>query len=155
MAKMDEIMEVLTQEIAGFNKSIGKLEELSKKFNNIKVQTDTSSLEFLLKGYLRTQKESIATYEKRMEEVLKKIEKSRWTPKWEVALLYIFLSINTIAFGYFGYYFINYDLKMQDAVSQAKQEGFGRARGYFEDHEVIYKDFKRWAKKKDSVSNLR
>ena len=153
MAKLDEIMEVLTQEISGFNKSISKLEELSEKFNNLKIQTDTSSLEFLLKGFFRTQKESIATYEKRMDEVLKKIEKSRWTPKWEVALLYIFLSINTIAFGYFGYYFINYDLKMQDAVSKAKQESLGRARGYFEDHEVIYKDFKRWAKRQDSVPN--
>lgn len=48
MAKLDEIMEVFIQEIAGFNKSIRKLEELSEKFNNIKVQTDTSSLEFLL-----------------------------------------------------------------------------------------------------------
>ncbi len=150
---MDEIMEVLTQEISGFNKSIGKLEELSEKFDNLKIQTDTSSLEFLLKGFLRTQNESIDSYEKRMEEVLKKIERSRWTPKWEVALLYIFISINTIAFGYFGYYFINYDLKMQDAVSQARQEGLGRARTYFEDHEVIYRDFKRWAKKQDSVPN--
>jgi len=81
MAKMDEILEVLTQEIAGFNKSIGKLEELSEKFDNMKVQTDTSSLEFLLKDFLRTQKGSIGSYEKRIVEVLKKIEKSRWTPK--------------------------------------------------------------------------
>ncbi len=153
MAKMDEIMEVLTQEIAGFNKSIGKLEELSDKFNDLKIKTDTSSLEFLLKGFVGTQKESIASYENRMDEVLKKIEKSRWTPKWEVVLLYIMIIANTVAFIYFGYYFINYDLKMQDAVGQARQEGLGRARGYFEDHEVIYKDFKRWAKKQDSVPN--
>ena len=112
-------------------------------------------MEFLLKGFLKTQKESIDSYEKRLDEVLKKIKKSRWTPKWEVALLYIVISINTIAFGYLGYYFINYDLKMKDAVRKARQEGFGKARGYFKDHKVIYKDFKRWEKKKDSVSNLR
>ena len=153
MAKMDEIMEVLTQEISGFNNSISKLEELSEKFDNLKIQTDTSSLEFQLKEFLGTQRVVVHSYENRMEEVLKKIEKSRWTPKWEVALLYIYLSINTMAFGYFGYYFINYDLKMQDAVSQAKHEGLGRARTYFKDHEVIYRDFKRWAKKQDSISN--
>ncbi len=153
MAKMDEIMEVLTSEIAGFNKSISKLEQLSEKFNNQKIKTDTSSLEFLIKNFLRSQNDTADSYENRMEEVLKKIEKSRWTPKWEVALLYIFISINTIAFGYFGYYFINYDLKMQDAISQARQDGLGRARTYFNDHEVIYKDFKRWDKKQDSISN--
>ena len=153
MAKMDEIMEVLTQEISGFNNSIGKLEELSEKFDNLKIQTDTSSLEFQLKEFLRTQTVIVHSYENRMEEVLKKIEKSRWTPKWEVALLYIYLSINTMAFGYFGYYFINYDLKMQDAVSQARQEGFGSTRGYFKDHPVIYENFEKWAKKQDSVPN--
>ncbi|PIB25180.1 DUF6730 family protein [Maribacter sp. 4G9] len=153
MAKMDEIMEVLTQEIAGFNKSIGKLEELSKKFDAMEIKTDTSHLEFQVKEILRLQSQTKDNYQKRMEEVLKQIEKSRWTPKWEVALLYIVISVNTIAFGYFGYYFINYELKMQDAIGQARQEGLGRAKGYFEDHKVIYKDFKKWAKKKDSVPN--
>lgn len=153
MAKMDEIMEVLTQEIAGFNNSIGKLEELSKKFDAVEIKMDTSHLEFQLKEFLRLQSQTKDQYKKRIEEVMKKIDKSRWTPKWEVALLYIVISVNTIAFGYFGYYFINYELKMKDAVSQAKHEGLGRARDYFEDHEVIYKDFKRWSKKQDSVLN--
>ncbi|MGP1993018.1 DUF6730 family protein [Zobellia laminariae] len=153
MAKMDEIMEVLTQEISGFNKSIKKLEELSEEFNNLKFQTDTSSLEFLLKGFLRTQKESITTYEKRMEEVLEKIEKSRWTPKWEVAVIYIVMCLNTVAFSYLGYYFVNYERKKEAAVAKGKEEGLGKAKGYFEDHEIIYKDFKRWAKRKDSVPN--
>lgn len=153
MAKMDDIMEVLTQEIAGFSKSIGKLEELSKKFDALEIKMDTSHLEFQIKEFLRQQNQTKDKYEKRIEEVLKKINKSRWTPKWEVALLYMLISVNTIAFGYFGYYFINYELKMQDAINQARQEGFGRARGYFEDHEVIYKDFKRWSKKQDSVPN--
>lgn len=81
------------------------------------------------------------------------VEKALHIIEEEVALLYIVISVNTIAFGYFGYYYINYELKMQDAVSQARQEGFGRARDYFEDHEVIYKDFKKWSKKLDSVPN--
>ena len=153
MAKLDEIMEVLTQEISGFNNSIGKLEELSKKYDDTEIKMDTSHLEFQIKEFLRLQNRTKDSYQERMEEVLEKIEKSRWTPKWEVALFYIYLIINTSAFGYFGYYFINYDLKMKDTVSRAKQEGLGRARGYFEDHEIIYRDFERWSKKKDSVPN--
>lgn len=153
MAKMDEIMEVFTSEISGFNNSICKLEELSEKFDNLKIQTDTSSLEFQLKEFLGTQRVVVHSYENRMEDVLKKIEKSRWTPKWEVAILYFFMSINSVAFSYFGYYFINYEWKMQDAVSQARHEGLGRARGYFKDHPVIYENFEKWAKKQDSVPN--
>lgn len=150
---MDEIMEVLTQEIAGFNSSIGKLEELSERFNKQKIQTDTTKLEGLLEDFFNSQKGTVTSYENRLGDVLEQIEKSRWAPKWELVLLYLVLSINMLAFSYLGYYFINYELKMKDAVTEARVEGFGRARGYFNDHPIIYKDFERWAERQDSVPN--
>jgi len=153
MAKLDEIMEVLTQEISGFNNSIGKLEELSEKFNDLKIQADTSHMEFQLREFLKSQRSSVDSYENRMEEVLKKIEKSRWTPKWEGLILYIVMFANTIAFSYLGYYFIKYEQKMEKVVLKSKQEGLGRARGYFDNHPIIFKDFEKWAKKQDSVPN--
>ncbi|WP_299528848.1 DUF6730 family protein [Ulvibacterium sp.] len=153
MAKMDEIMEVLTQEISGFNKSIGKLEELSEKFKNLKVKTDTSKLEFRLDDFMKAQKLTKDSYEDRMELVLKKIEKSRWTPKWEVAVIYIVMCLNTIAFSYLGYYFVNYEQKKEAEIFKVKKESLGKAKGYFDDHPIINKDFERWAKRKDSVPN--
>lgn len=153
MAKLDEIMEVFTQEISGFNKSIDKLEELSEKFNHLKIQTDTARLESLLEDFFNSQKRTVKSYENRMEEVLKNIEKSRWTPKWEVTMIYVVMCLNTIAFSYLGYYYIKYEQKMEATVLKVKQESLGKARSYFEDHEIIYKDFKRWARKQDSVPN--
>ena len=153
MAKLDEIMEVLTQEISGFNNSIGKLEELSTKFDDLKITADTSHLEFQLKDFLRLQKINLEFYNKRMDEVLKNIEKSRWTPKWEMLILYLFIIMNTSALGYMGYYFINYERKKKAEVLKVKKESLGRARGYFEDHPIIYKDFEKWVQKQDSVLN--
>ncbi|WP_209403526.1 DUF6730 family protein [Pseudozobellia sp. WGM2] len=153
MAKLDEIMEVLTQEISGFNKSISKLEELSEKFDDVEIKIDTSHLEFRIEEFLRLQEQKKDSYERRIEEVLKNIEKSRWTPKWEVTMIYVVMCLNTIAFGYLGYYYIKYEQKMDAAILKVKQESLGRARGYFDDHPIIYKDFKRWAKKQDSVLN--
>ena len=146
-------MEVLTQEISGFNKSIGKLEELSKEFNNLKVQTDISHLEFHLEDFIKSQKSTIASYENRMQEVLKKVEKSRWTPKWEVTMIYVVMCLNTIAFSYLGYYYIKYEQKMEATVLKVKQESLGRAKGYFDDHPIIYENFEKWAKKQDSIPN--
>ncbi len=68
---MEEIVEVLTQEIAGFNNSIGKLEELSEKFDTLKIQTDTTILESRLDDFVISQKRTVKSYENRMEEVLK------------------------------------------------------------------------------------
>ena len=47
MKKMDEIMELLTEEIEGFNSSIRKLQELSKKWDNLKIKADSSDIELL------------------------------------------------------------------------------------------------------------
>ena len=70
---MDEIMEVLIQEITGFNNSIGKLEELSKKFDILKRETYTTILESRLDDFMISQKRTVESYENRMEEVLKSI----------------------------------------------------------------------------------
>lgn len=78
MAKMDEMMERLTQEIAGLNSSIGKLEELPEPFNKQKIQTDTTRLESLLENFFNTQKGTVISYENRVEDVVKNIKKSRW-----------------------------------------------------------------------------
>ncbi len=56
--------------------------------------------------------------------------------------------MNTIAFSYLGYYYIKYEQKIEATVMKVKQESLGKARGYFDDHPVIYKDFEKWAKGK-------
>ncbi|MEQ9583512.1 MAG: hypothetical protein RIM68_15365, partial [Arenibacter sp.] len=68
-------------------------------------------------------------------------------------ILYLFIIMNTSAFGYMGYYFINYERKKKAEVLKVKKESLGRARGYFEDHPIIYKDFEKWVQKQDSVLN--
>lgn len=117
--------------------------KLYDKFNNLKIQTDTSSLELQFKDFLGSQKATVHSYENRMDDILKKIEKSSWTPKWEVSMIYVVMCLNTISFSYFGYYFINYEQKKTAAVLKSKKEGFGKARGYFDDHPIIYKDYER------------
>ena len=39
--KLDEIMELLTEELDGFNRSLDKLEKLTKNVDGIKIRPDT------------------------------------------------------------------------------------------------------------------
>ena len=48
--KLDEIMELLTDELDGFNRSIVRLEQLTQNTDNIKVIPDTSEIESLLRS---------------------------------------------------------------------------------------------------------
>ena len=43
--KLDEVMELLSDELDGFNKSIDRLERLTQNTDNIKVIPDTSEIE--------------------------------------------------------------------------------------------------------------
>lgn len=148
-------MEVFTQEIHGFKKSVEKLEAMAKRLEGSNKRTDNSGLDFLIQNFIRNQKETLLTLENRIGETHSRIDKSRWTPKWEMIMLYAVLCINTTAFGYLGYYFIQYENNKKITVSKGREEGIGKAKAYFEDHPIIAKDFQKWSAKQDSVPNLK
>lgn len=153
MKKMDEIMELLTEEIDGFNRSIDKLEELSKKIGDISVKVDSTNIEYHIKDFLRQQERAMATYKERTEETERVIKLATLTPKWIIAMYWVALSIITLTLGYFGYHFIEVEKNKKEAFMQGREEAISELRGYFDNHPIIYKDFKMWAKKKDSVAD--
>ena len=76
MAKLDEIAELLTEEINGFEKSIGRLEKVHEDFKNLPLRPDTSELNALLKEYGNKQKNDIKEQQRLMERILHKDTKS-------------------------------------------------------------------------------
>lgn len=87
MKKLDDIMELLTDEINGFQNSIKKLEGLSKGLNGVKV--DTSKLEYHLKEYLRHQGRVQSQNMKTLNDIDKKLKRARLIPKMAVGALSI------------------------------------------------------------------
>ena len=87
MKKLDDIMELLTDEINGFQNSIKKLEGLSKGLNGVKV--DTSKLEYHLKEHLRQQERIRSQNMKTLNDIDKKLKRARLIPKMAVGALSI------------------------------------------------------------------
>ena len=101
MKKLDDIMELLTDEINGFHNSIKKLEDLSKGLNEVKV--DTSKLEYDLKEHLRHQERVQSLNKRTLDDINKKLKRAKLIPKW---LLVLFLSVSimqSMAIGYLGF----------------------------------------------------
>ncbi len=98
MKKLDEIMELLTDEINGFQNSIKKLEDLSKGLNKVKV--DTSKLEYHLKEHLRHQEKVQLLNKRTLNDIDKKLKRAKLIPKW---LLVLFLSVSIILSMTIGY----------------------------------------------------
>ena len=103
MKRMDEIMELLTEEISDFHKSIEKLEGLSKNLNEIKVKADTSNMEYHLKEHLRKQERIQSQNQRTLKELNQKLKRSKLVPKWLLVLFLSVLMMLTIVIGYLSF----------------------------------------------------
>lgn len=103
MKRMDEIMELLTEEINDFHKSIEKLEGLSKNLNEIKVKADTSNMEYYLKEHLRKQERIQSQNQRTLKELNQKLKRSKLVPKWLLVLFLSVLMMLTIVIGYLSF----------------------------------------------------
>ena len=153
MKKIDEIMELLTEEIDGFNRSISKLEDLSENLQNVKIKADTSNIRFQLKEFLRLQERTMYGHKVEVEEINKAVKRAKLTPKWLLALFCVTFALTVLTTGYFGYHFIQFEENKKEAFMQGKKEAILELRDYFDDHPIIYEDFKKWARRQDSLSN--
>ncbi|WP_350290682.1 DUF6730 family protein [uncultured Croceitalea sp.] len=153
MKKMEEIMELLTEEIESFHKSINKLEALSKNFRDLKIKADASSIEYQIKDFTKEQRKVIEIFEEKTTGIEQKMKSARITPNWLATLFYITITIQVLSMSYFGYHFIHFENRNKAAFKRGQKQSNEIARRYFEDHPIIYEDYKKWTKKKDSVPN--
>jgi len=153
MKKMDEIMELFTEEIDGFNRSIGKLKAMSEKLDNLKIMADSSKVEYLIKEHLNQVERTMYGNRLRVEEILKGVQNAKLTPKWLLGLLCIASTITVFTLGYFGYHFIELEDSKKEAFVEGKREIISQLRGYFDENPKEYENFKKWSEEKNTVPN--
>ncbi|MCR9263691.1 MAG: hypothetical protein NXH86_06010 [Flavobacteriaceae bacterium] len=100
MAKLDEIAELLTEEINGFEKSISRLEKIHEDFKNLPLRPDTSELNALLKEYGNNQNNNIQEQQRLMERILHKVERSVLLPSWAIKLTWGLLVTVLLVLGF-------------------------------------------------------
>lgn len=86
--KLDEIMELLTDELDGFNKSILRLEQLNQNTDNIKVLPDTKEIERLLREHLNSEKANNSKLQESVQDIRQQILKARLVPKIQLWIHY-------------------------------------------------------------------
>ncbi len=98
--KLDEVMELLNDELDGFNKSIIKLEKLTENVAKIKTMADTSAIEYRLQEHLKVEKEMHHKTQEAIRNMEKQLSKSRVVPKVELWIHYGIYIISLIIIGY-------------------------------------------------------
>ena len=103
MKKLDEIMELMTDEMADFKVAILKLELLSKQISTLSIPISTEALDNNLNTFLGKQEDENRLKDNVLKEIERKLERARIIPNY---LLILFGALGIMALSllvYFGY----------------------------------------------------
>ncbi len=113
-------MELLTDEINGFQNSIKKLEGLSKGLNEVKA--DTSKLEYHLKEHLRRQERIQSLNKVTYNDINKKLKRAKLIPKWLLVIFLSLLIILSMVIGYLSFQVVQLNKKEKAISTKEKVE---------------------------------
>ncbi|TVZ26055.1 hypothetical protein JM83_1568 [Gillisia sp. Hel_I_86] len=148
MKKLDEIMELMTDEMADFKAAIIRLEELSKQLSNFSIPISTEALDNNLNAFLEKQEEENRLKDDVLKEIEKKLKYARIIPNY---LLILFCSLGLILLsllGYFGYSLKerqNENFELYQILMETNNEKYQE---YFSKKPEVQDDFKQWLKEK-------
>ena len=151
--KMDEVMELLTDELDGFNKSIGRLEKLIQNTDKIKVTQDTSEIERLLQEHLNSEKTKTERLQETVQDIRSQISKTRMVPKVQLWIHYSIWFISLVIIGYLALQVSRIGEVQERAFTEGEQEVISNLKGYFDQNPAHYESYRKWVKEKDSVPN--
>jgi hypothetical protein len=151
--KLDEVMELLNDELDGFNKSIVRLERLTQNKDNIKVIPDTSEFERLLREHLNYEKVKNSELRQSVEDIGSQILKSRLVPKIQLWFHYWIWFVSLVIIGYLTFKVSQKEDVRERAFNKGEQEVISDLREYFDQYPQHYKSYQKWVEEKDSVPN--
>ncbi len=146
-------MELLTDELDGFNKSIVRLEKLTQHTDNIKVIPDTTEIERLLREHLNSEKANNSKLQESFQDIRYQISNARVVPKIQLWIHYTIWFISLVIIAYLALEVSAIGEIQEKAFAKGEQEVISNLKGYFDQNPKHYQYYKKWIKEKDSVPN--
>ncbi|WP_373519699.1 DUF6730 family protein [Pricia sp.] len=151
--KLDEVMELLSDELDGFNKAVERLERLTENVENINIKPDTREMESMLREHLTSEKVRISQLNGLIQKMGERISKASLIPKAKLWLHYSIWIVSLIILGYLSFKVSRIDDIREKAFGEGEQQVISSLRGYFDQYPEHYKTYQKWLQEKDSVPN--
>lgn len=145
MAKLEEIAELLTEEIHGFNTSIDRLEELSEYLGDIKVRADATNIEQLLQKHLCKQEENLSEQSSKLDKVYETVEDTYLFPRWIIILFFVCIGVTFLSVGAAIFYY-----QKNDDTEETKTRYVRHYNSFFKDNPEAEKLYQEWADKENN-----
>jgi len=151
--KLDEVMELLTDELDGFNKALNKLQRLTKNVEDIRILPDTSEIKKLLENHLKQEKEKTLNLQESVRSLEKRLAKSSVVSRFRLWVHYSIWTISLLVIGYLAFKLSKIEEIREESFAKGRQEVITNLKSYFDQYPEHYEEYEQWLKKKDSVPN--
>ncbi len=148
MKKLDEIMELLTDEMEDFKVAILKLEQLSKQLCDLSIPISTEALEKNLNSFLEKQEKENSLKDEVLKEIERKLERARIIPNYLLILICSLGIISLSLLGYFGYslhLIQNEKFELYQILMKSNNESYQE---YFLKNPEVQDNFMQWLEEK-------
>ena len=103
MKKLDEIMELMTDEMADFKVSLLRLEELSKQLGELSIPISTEAIDKNLERFIETQRAADTIKDELLRDINNKLKGASLIPKYILVLFGSCFLILLLLLGHFVY----------------------------------------------------
>ncbi len=148
MKKLDEIMELMTDEMADFKAAVLKLQLLSKQLFNLSIPITTETLEKNLNIFLVKQREENSIKDQVLKEIDEKLKHARLIPNYLLILVCLLGIISLSLLGYFGYSLHerqNEKFELYQILMETNNERYQK---YCSKNPEVQNDFMQWLEEK-------
>ncbi|TLP71225.1 hypothetical protein ES765_19770 [Maribacter sp. ACAM166] len=115
-------MELLTDELDGFNKALAKLQRLTNNVEDIRILPDTSEIEKLLETHLEREKENILQLKESVRSLEERLARTSVIPKLRLWLHYLIWTASLVIIGYLVFEVSRIEKLRQESFSNGQQE---------------------------------
>lgn len=144
-------MELLTNELDGFNRALNKLQRLTKNVEDIRIIPDTEKIELMLEAHLSQEKEQTSRLKDSIHSLEERLEKASVVSKFQKWFHYSIWVISLIIIGYLSFKVSRMKELQEESFELGQQEIIENLQGYFNEHPVHLKTYLQWKKENDSV----
>lgn len=144
MKKLDEIMELMSDEMADFEINVHHLQQLNKELESQSIPISTAALEVKLQEFLTRQIEMNLEKDKAVLDIKSEIKKSNIIPKNILTLFATVLLLLLTAGGYFGYqnhFQKSRVIELYEMVLESETENYNR---FFSEYPKLKEDYCSW-----------
>lgn len=153
--KLDEVMELLTDELDEFNKSIHRLEQLTENVDNIKVEATTYEIQKIIREHLEKERSEKESIKYNIGSINQAVSRAMIIPKALVWLIMILLGTSLVMLSYLGFKVAQLDTIRKKSFDAGEQEVITSLRGYFNENPGLYESYRAWRLKGKEVDSTR